>query len=103
MAKIVKIDPSKWEDANVVQLDVEAPNNMEAILALEDWAGEHGFARVRENFLRIIVKKSGKQVFRGVCFRITAEERKSVRFEMDSIKKRAEKIGATFKRSRAAG
>lgn len=89
MTKIVKIDPNNWTKANVVQVDVDAPNNAEAIEALDSWAVANGFARVRENFLRVIMLSGGDRVFRGACYRVTAEEKNAIKFEMDAIQKRA--------------
>lgn len=100
MAKIAKIDPVDWKNANIVQLDIDASNNMEAIEALDQWASENGFARVRENFLRIVIPGNGRRVFRGACYRITAEERDAVTYEMDQIAKRAQKTGVAVKDSK---
>jgi hypothetical protein len=89
MPKIAKIDPENWAKANVVQVDVDAANNSDAIETLERWAAKNGFARVREIFLRVIVLANGNRVFRGACYRITPEEKKAIKFEVDAIEKRA--------------
>lgn len=104
MARITNIDPSDWDKAkaNVVQLDVDAPNNVEAVEALEDWAAANGFARVRENFLRVVVRADGTRVFRGACYRLTAEETNAVRFELDAIANRAKKIAGIGQASKSA-
>lgn len=103
MAKIVKIDPKDWKKANVVQLDVDAENNMEAIGALEKWAAQNGFAHVSEYFLRIVIRADGSRVFRGVCYRITRELKDSARRQIKAAVKRAKKIGAALRASGAAG
>ena len=55
MAKITKIDPKDFKSVNVVQIDVDARDNWEAIDKLEQWALRNGFARANENFLRMIM------------------------------------------------
>ena len=73
---IVKVDPEDWVTSNTVQLDSDAPSNREAILEIDEWAAEHGFARVNEHWLRRILR-GGRQFFRGVCYRLTEEEQQS--------------------------
>ncbi len=77
---IVAVDPEGWAAANVVQnvvqVDSDAKDNHEAILEIEDWAAENGFARINENWLRQI-HRGGQRVFRGVCYRLTEEEQQS--------------------------
>jgi len=103
MAKITKIEPREWKKAKIVQVDVDAKSNIDAIEALEEWAGEHGFARVRENFLRVIVRTDGTPVFRGACYKLTKEETKAVRYELDAVAKRAKRIADAVVISKAAG
>ncbi len=71
---IVKIDPEHWQKANSVQVDSDAADNAKAILEIEDWAAENGFARIHEYWLRQIRPKDGRPVFRGICYRLTEEE-----------------------------
>lgn len=71
---IAGIDPSNWENANVVQIDSDAADNQQAVDEIEDWAADHRFARVNEYWLRPIVRQDGRRVFRGVCYRLTQEE-----------------------------
>lgn len=74
----IVIDPPKWAELalNVVQIDSDASENREAILEIDGWAAENGFARVNENWLRQIFRE-GKRFFRGVCYRLTEEEQRS--------------------------
>jgi hypothetical protein len=92
MAKIVKIEPKNWAKSNIVQIDVDAPDNSQAIDALIEWGEHNGFARVRENFLRIIVTPEGKKVFRGACYRITDEEVRSGNAHADEAIQRARQL-----------
>jgi hypothetical protein len=71
---IVKIDPEGFEKANVVQLDSDAPDNDQAMLEMEAWAVENGFARTNEYWLRKIITADNKRVYRGICYRLTREE-----------------------------
>lgn len=70
---IVGIDPADWEKANVVQVDSDAPNNKEAIIDIENWAADKDFVRTTEYWLQRILKKDGRKVFRGICYRLTEE------------------------------
>lgn len=74
---IVAIDPPDWEKANVVQVDSDARDNRDAVLEIEDWAAENGFARTTEYWLRQILKEGGRRVFRGICYRLTEEVMRS--------------------------
>jgi hypothetical protein len=103
MAKITKIDPKNWKKANIVQIDVDAGDNSEAIEVLEKWAAENGFSRMSEYFLRIVMRADGSRVFRGVCYRITREVKDSARRQVKAAIKRARKIGADLRASRQAG
>ena len=73
---ITRIDPERFETANTVQLDSDAANNMAAIIEIDAWADANGFNRTSEYSLRQI-RAGGKRYFRGVCFRIDEEERRS--------------------------
>ncbi|HUU86059.1 MAG TPA: hypothetical protein VM243_21385 [Phycisphaerae bacterium] len=74
---IVKVDPEDWKTSNTVQLDSDAPSNREALLEIDEWAAEHGFARVNEHWLRRIITQDRCWLFRGVCYRLTPEEQTS--------------------------
>jgi hypothetical protein len=99
MGKIVKFDPKDWQKkkATLVQIDIEAKDNWEAIEALESWASDHGFARANENFLRIIMRPDGSKVFRGICYRLTAEEKTSIKLNFNAVVQRAKRIGGMAK------
>ena len=71
---IVKIDPEDSKNANIVQLDSDALDNDQAMLEMEEWAVENGFARTNEYWLRKIITAEDKRVFRGICYRLTKEE-----------------------------
>jgi hypothetical protein len=73
---IVRVDPAEWEQFNVVQLDSDAPDNRQALLEMESWARERGFARTNEYILRRVRTATGT-IFRGICYRLTLEEERS--------------------------
>jgi hypothetical protein len=73
---IVSIDPADWGTSNTIQLDSDAPGNREAIIEMDEWAAENGFARINEQWLRRI-QRGGRQLYRGVCYRLTEEEQQS--------------------------
>jgi len=97
--KIEKIDPPNWKEANIVQVDVRARNNIEAIIALDAWASSHGFARVHQNYLRVIVRPDGNNVYRGACYRWTDEERHSVHADTEAVFNRALRISRRAKQA----
>jgi hypothetical protein len=75
---ITRIDPQDWEHANVVQLDSDARDNMQAMREIEDWAFDHGFARTTEYHLRAAITDDNLRVFRGICYRLTRDERRAI-------------------------
>ncbi len=74
---IIRTDLDKLPDANAVEVDSDAPDNMQAIHEIDDWAAEHGFARVSEYWLRQR-KVNGRRVFRGICYRLSEDEVKAI-------------------------
>lgn len=70
---IVATDPPDWGKFNVVLVDSDARDNKQALVEIDDWAYEHGFARTTEAWLQRIRKKDGTRVFRGICYRLTEE------------------------------
>ena len=75
----VYIDPPDWDKlkANAVIIDCDGSSDVGAILEMERWAWNNGFARVPETSPRVILRADGKRVFRSMCYRLTAEERSS--------------------------
>jgi hypothetical protein len=78
---VIIVNPKNWDvpeaGVDVVQVDSDAAENIAAIGDIENWCEQHGFARVNQYWLRTIVRPDGKRVFRGVCYRLTDEERQS--------------------------
>lgn len=98
---IVAYDPAEWREANIVQLDSDAASNDVAIEEIEAWAAENGFARINETWLRQILR-GGRRVFRGVCYRLTDEERQSRTALMERHDAARESLPRTLHRRRAA-
>lgn len=75
----VYVDPENWRQpgVNSVIVDSDGKSNRDALLEIEQWAFESGFARTTEYWLRPILRADGKRVFRGLCYRLTPEERNS--------------------------
>ena len=75
---VVAIIPGEWEEqgATSVQVDSDAADNRTALIEIENWSAEHGFARTSEYWLRPMLT-GGRRVFRGFCFRLTDEVRSS--------------------------
>ena len=97
---IEMIDPADWHNANIVQIDVKASSNMEAITELDDWATQNGFARTNDYWLRHIII-NGETYFRGICYRLTPVELESRRKQMRRTQARADKIEAALQAAEA--
>src|SRR5437016_1447328 len=78
---VVGTDPVNWNAVNAVQVDSDDADNVQAMFEIEDWAAEHGFVRTSEYYLRRVRRRDGKRVFRGFCYRMTAEELESAEQE----------------------
>jgi hypothetical protein len=91
---IVKVDPPDFDRANVVLIDSDAPENEQAVEEIEDWAADHGFARSKERWLRIIIREDRRQVYRGTCYRVTEEERASAERLVDRAAERGRRLTA---------
>jgi hypothetical protein len=98
-AQIVRINPPDWEKHDVVQIDVEAADNREAVFKIEEWAAQNGFARVNEYWLRPILS-NGKRVFRGICYRLTPEEIQSAQAISDEVDRRLSELHAELQQSK---
>lgn len=73
---ITKIDPPDYGNASTVQIDSDSGNHWLATTEIEEWAAAHGFVRTSEYHLRQVLV-DGRRRFRGVCYRITDEERRA--------------------------
>jgi hypothetical protein len=79
-------EPSDWRDAESIQVDSDAPDNMSAILEIDDWAAANDFVRESSYWLRPIHRKrDGKRVFRVVLFRLSPEELETRQAENDRV------------------
>lgn len=87
---IIYVDPEEWQNANTVQVDSDAKKNEQAIDDIEQWAADNGFARTSEYWLRQVIRQDGKHVFRGICYRVTAEVKASNEAILQEISRRAE-------------
>ena len=93
---IVRIDPPEWQNANVLQIDSDAPNNQVAIMEMDQWAYEKGFARTNEYWLRRI-RRNGQTIFRSICYRVEEEERATQREIIQETEARAMHIEAALR------
>lgn len=98
---IVRVDPAEWQNVNVLQLDSDASNNQAAMLEMEQWAYENGFARTNEYWLRRI-RRDGQTVFRGICYRVEEEERATQRAILQETEARAMRIEAALSSAESA-
>jgi hypothetical protein len=74
---ITQVDPPDFQRSSTVQVDSDAGNLWLAIEDIEDWASQHGFVRTGEYHLRQVLI-DGRHRFRGVCYRISEEERAAI-------------------------
>ena len=98
---IIYIDPAEWENANVVQIDSDSSNNAEAVIEIENWAHQHGFARTNEYWLRQ-ARRDGKMRFRGICFRVAEDEQEVLQERQQQIEARAMRIEAALRGAEGA-
>ncbi|MGH7213513.1 MAG: hypothetical protein ACREIT_01935 [Tepidisphaeraceae bacterium] len=92
---ILQTDPADWRSSNTVQVDSTARDNMSAIREIDQWAADNGFHRVNEYWLRQVNLKDGTRVFRGICFRITEEERSTRHQTNEDVARRMARMPAT--------
>lgn len=71
---ITRIDPEDVTNVSTVQIESDAGNPWLALDEIETWAAENGFVRTSEYHPRQVLVE-GKRRFRGVCYRISEEER----------------------------
>jgi hypothetical protein len=71
---ITRTDPEDFRNATTVQVESNARDNFTAIDEVERWAADNGFVRTSEYSLRQVLV-GGQRRFRGICYRVTAEER----------------------------
>lgn len=74
---ITRIDPPKFGNVSTVQVESDAGNPWLAIDEIETWAAENGFVRTSEYHPRQVLV-DGRRRFRGICYRISEEERSAV-------------------------
>ena len=92
---IVRIDPPNPDAVNVLQVDSDAADNRQAMREIDDWAAERGFVRTNEFWLRRVRTRDGKNVFRGICYRIEVDERETIRETNERMRRELEEQPAT--------
>jgi hypothetical protein len=70
---ITRIDPADFKNASTVQLDSDAGNPWLALDEIEEWASANGFVRTAVFHPRQVLI-DGRRRFRGICYRLLAEE-----------------------------
>lgn len=74
---ITRTDPDDFANASTVQVESDAGNHWLALSEIEEWAAAHGFVRTSEYHPRPVLVE-GRRRFRGICFRLTEEDRAAV-------------------------
>jgi hypothetical protein len=75
---IVHVTPERYGRAKHVSVESNAPDNVQAIIEIGDWAAEHGLVRENEYWLEQSTR-NGKRVFRCECYRLTNEDKRRIR------------------------
>jgi hypothetical protein len=88
---IVNTDPLEWDRVNTLQVDSDAQDNASAIAEINRWAAERGFARTNEYWLRRVRTNNG-MIFRGICYRVTDDERATARERLGEAAERRRRI-----------
>jgi hypothetical protein len=74
---ITRVDPPDFIDASTVQVDSDASDPWLAVADVEQWAQQNGFVRTSEYQLRQVLINNQRR-FRGICYRISVEERAAI-------------------------
>jgi hypothetical protein len=72
----------------------DAVSNIDAIKEIDAWARERGFVRTREGHLNVALR-GGKQVYKGVCFRLEEEDVEAAKVSIERNKRRLEEMPMT--------
>ena len=68
------VRPNEWKEADLVEVESDAPDNFTAIEQIDSWASEHKMFRTNEHWLGAAILPSGLRVFRAVCYRPTTDQ-----------------------------
>jgi hypothetical protein len=82
---IIRIEPPDFEHEQEVSVYSDADTNMRALIEIGDWAADHGLVRSQEYALPT-VQTDGKRLFKGLCYRMTAEDYRRARAIIDEVK-----------------
>ena len=94
-------EPKDWQEAESIQVDSDAADNMAAILEVDEWAASNGFVRESAYWLRRVRRRRDqKQVFRVVLFKLSEEELETRRAENERAGAALESMSPTPHRVR---
>ena len=88
---ITRIDPPDHGNASTVQIDSDAGNPWLAIDEIETWAAENGFVRTSEYHPRPVLI-DGHRRYRGICYRISDEERAALELAHRQMTERGDRL-----------
>ncbi len=93
------ITPLTWEENigkdKVVVAYSDAPNNLQAIFEVDDWARAHGYVRSRESTLNIKQDAQGHRYFYCACYLLDEDDRRAADADLLRIRERRERMPLT--------
>ncbi len=92
---IIRTDPEDWQKANSVLVDSDARDDVKALLEIQDWAYDHGFACVPTTWLQPVLLADGRRAFRGFCYRLTPEVKAANQKLIEDIAETAARLPVT--------
>lgn len=79
-------EPRDWQQAESIQVDSDAADNMSAIHESDEWAEANGFVRESSYWLRRVRRRrDDKLVYRVVLLRLSDDEMETRRMENQRV------------------
>src|SRR5688500_16219300 len=88
---ITLIDPPDFQNASTVQIDSDAEDAWLAVEAIENWAAQNEFVSIGEFHPRQVLV-DGRRRFRGICYRISDEERAAMESAQRQMAERGDRL-----------
>src|SRR5438067_1227173 len=91
-------DPLDYDDTrknDVVKVYSDAPDNIQAIREIDDWARTHGYVRSRESVLNVEQRADGRRYYYSACHRLTEDYSRAAEEDLRRIRERREKMPLT--------
>ena len=91
----VQTQPEEINDASLVMVSSDAPDNISAIREIDQWARDNGFVRSREYNLNIKQTADGKRLYYGACYRLSQDDKRAAETDLTRIRQRRAEMPLT--------